>query len=135
MNQVDRGAATIWAAGGIAAVLVVMTLLLGFGSATVTRHRAASAADLAALAAAAHAISGQERACTRARWVTDRMQVQLTGCRLRGWEAFVEVAASPPSLIAGFGRAEARAHAGPVERSSHHDERHPGAVEKRGDRR
>jgi secretion/DNA translocation related TadE-like protein len=110
----DRGSATVWAAGGLAALLGLVSLIIGIGSAAVTRHRAASAADLAALAAASHAASGQEQACARARWVTDQMRVRLTGCRLRGWDAAVEVAARPPDLLVGFGEATAHARAGPA---------------------
>lgn len=130
----DRGSASVWAAGGIASVLVLVALIVGFGSAVATRHRATSAADLAALAAAAHATSGAAQACARARWVTDRMGVALTSCRLRGWDALVEVTARPPALIAGFGSATAHARAGPtngdpslVERSFHAGERLSGS--------
>jgi secretion/DNA translocation related TadE-like protein len=110
----DRGSASVWAAGAIAALMALVGLVVAVGAAAVTRHRAASAADLAALAAAAHAWSGPEYACGRARWVTDQMQVQLTGCRLDGWDALVEVAARPPDLLVGFGHAAARARAGPA---------------------
>lgn len=113
MNR-DHGSASVWVAGGLAALLVLVSLIIGVGAAAVTRHRAASAADLAALAAAAHASSGQEQACARARWVAHQMRVQLTGCRLRGWDAVVEVAARPPDLLVGFGSASAHARAGPV---------------------
>ncbi|MCA1836357.1 MAG: flp pilus-assembly TadE/G-like family protein [Actinobacteria bacterium] len=112
--QRDRGSASVWAVGGIAAVLLLVGLIVGLGSASVTRHRAASAADLAALAAAANAVSGQEQACSRARWVAQRMRVQLTSCRLVDWDAEVEIAAQPPDLLLGFGSATARARAGPV---------------------
>lgn len=115
----DRGAASVWTVGGIAAVLAVMTLVVWFGSAVVTRHRAASAADLAALAAAGAAGAGEERACAKARWVTQRMKVELRSCRLRGWDALVEVTAEPSGVLAGFGSAEARARAGPVESGAH----------------
>jgi secretion/DNA translocation related TadE-like protein len=114
----DAGSASVWAAAGIASLLVLTVMIVGFGSAASTRHRAASAADLAALAAAAHAASGDAQACARARWVTERMGVHLTGCRLRGWDALVEVTARPPDLIAGFGSASARARAGPTADSS-----------------
>jgi secretion/DNA translocation related TadE-like protein len=111
----ERGSASIWAAGGIAVVLVLIGLVLGIGAAAVTRHRAASAADLAALAAAAHAVSGERAACARAGWVADRMRVRLAACRLSGWEVEVEIVAQPPDLLLGFGSATARARAGPVD--------------------
>ena len=113
-NDHDRGAATVWTAGAIAALLAVTTLVVWLGAAAATRHRAASAADLAALAAAGVAVEGQGVACGKARLVTDRMRVELHRCRLNGSRALVEVVAQPPGVLAGFGPAEARARAGPV---------------------
>jgi secretion/DNA translocation related TadE-like protein len=110
----DRGAATIWTAGAIAAFLVLTTLVVSLGAAAATRHRAASAADLAALAAAGAVPDGERLACGKARWVTNRMSVALSGCRLVGADALVEVIAQPPSVLAGFSPAQARARAGPA---------------------
>lgn len=110
----QRGSASVWAAGGIATILLLAGLIVGIGAAAVTRHRAESAADLAALAAAAHALSGEQPACARARWVAQRMRAELTACRLRGWDAEVELAARPPGALRGFGSATARARAGPA---------------------
>ncbi len=110
----DRGAATVWTAGAVAALLAVTTLVVWLGAAAATRHRAAGAADLAALAAAGAAVEGERVACGKARWVTDRMGVVLHVCRLNGADALVEVVAQPPGVLAGFGPAEARARAGPV---------------------
>jgi secretion/DNA translocation related TadE-like protein len=105
--------ATVWTAGAISALLAVATLVVWLGAAAATRHRAASAADLAALAAAGAAVEGERAACGKARWVTDRMGVELSRCRLRGADALVEVVAVPPGVLAGFSPAEGRARAGP----------------------
>lgn len=110
----DRGAATIWVVALIAAVLVFAAGILAIGSATVTRHRAAGAADLAALAAADYAPEGEQVACGRARWVTDRMRVRLVSCHLDGWNALIETSADPPEPLARFGAATAHAKAGPA---------------------
>jgi secretion/DNA translocation related TadE-like protein len=110
----DRGAATVWTVGAIAALMAVSVLVIWLGAAAATRHRAASAADLAALAAAGVAVEGERAACEKARWVTDRMSVELHSCRLDGADAVVEVVAQPSGVLAGFGAAEARARAGPV---------------------
>jgi secretion/DNA translocation related TadE-like protein len=110
----DRGAATIWTAGGIAAVMVVVSGLLSFVAAVVTRHRAESAADLAALAAASWAVAGEERACAQARWVAEQMGVGLRSCRLSSLDALVEVVAEPAGVLGEFGGAAAKARAGPV---------------------
>lgn len=111
----DRGYATIWTVGGIAVLFLVATVVLALGSAVVTRHRATSAADLAAIAAAEYAPDGETTACQRARWVTDRMLVRLTSCRLDGWDALVETSAEPPGVIARLGEANAHARAGPTD--------------------
>lgn len=110
----DQGSATVWAAGGIAALLLITGLIVAIGAAAVTRHRASGAADLAALAAAAHATEGEGRACARAGWVAQQMRAHLTSCRLRGWDAEVEITAQPPDLLLGFGQATAHARAGPA---------------------
>lgn len=113
MLRDDRGSATVWAVGAIAALLVVAGLLFTLGSAVVTRHRASDAADLAALAAAGSAGRGAEAACARALAVTARMSARLVSCRLDGWDALIEVAAAVPG---GLGDASAHARAGPVPR-------------------
>jgi secretion/DNA translocation related TadE-like protein len=112
----DRGSATVWAAGVVAALTVLAVWLLWFTSAVVTRHRAESAADLAALAAASKAVAGERRACDDARWVAEQMGVELRSCRLSGWDALVEVAATLPGALGHFRPALASARAGPAER-------------------
>ncbi len=111
----DRGAATVWTVGGLALLMAVTTVMVWFCAAVVTRHRAASAADLAALAAAGKVVDGERRACGRARRVAEEMSVVLRSCRLSGWDALVEVVAVPPGVLGHFGSAAARARAGPVE--------------------
>ena len=110
----DRGAATIWTAGGIATVMVVVSGLLSFVAAVATRHRAESAADLAALAAASWAVAGEEQACAQARWVAEQMGVVMRSCRLSGLDALVEVVVEPAGVLGEFGAAAAKARAGPV---------------------
>jgi secretion/DNA translocation related TadE-like protein len=112
----DRGSVTICAAGAAAVVVAVMFWLLTFTAAVVVRHRVESAADLAALAAAAVAFAGEERACGEARWVSEQMGVELRSCRLSDWDALVEVVDMPSGVLGQFGGAAARARAGPVER-------------------
>lgn len=111
----DDGFATVWAAGAIAAVLAVCVLLVWVGSAAVARHRATSAADLAALAAAGHAGAGLQPACAQAARVADRMGATLSSCELNGWDALIKVAVDPGGGIAAFGPATAKARAGPVD--------------------
>ena len=111
----DAGVATVWAVGLIAALCAATGLLLWFGAATEVRHRAVNAADLSALAAAAHAPMGTDYACGRARWVAERMRVDLTYCALHGWDAVVEVAIRPPAILSDTRPALARARAGPAD--------------------
>lgn len=110
----DSGFATVWAAGAVVGLLVVLGLLAWLGAAAVSRHRATAAADLAALAAAAYARDGPAEACERARLVTGRMGARLEFCELSGWDALVQVAVEPHGLLADFAPAEAKARAGPV---------------------
>ncbi len=111
---VDRGSASVLTVGGMAVLLTVTMLLVWVGAAIEARHRAQSAADLAALAAAGAAITGETDACGLAKWVTDQMGATLSSCRLNGGDARVEVAVRPPGVLAGFGSAHARSRAGPV---------------------
>jgi secretion/DNA translocation related TadE-like protein len=107
----DRGSATVL---GVAC-LAVLTLLISVGiqlaGAVVRWHELTSAADLAALAAAAHLTEGVQPACDRAAWVVERMGKRLTGCVVSGWEVVVQVGEREMA----FGTTNARARAGPTE--------------------
>ncbi len=112
----DRGNATLWAVGAIAALCLLAVAVLTYGSAVQTRHRAVAAADLAALAAAAYVPDGEAAACDRARWVATGMRVTVTSCRISNWDAFVQVRAALPVGLAGFGPVVAHSRAGPAPR-------------------
>ncbi|MGH3435753.1 MAG: Rv3654c family TadE-like protein [Sciscionella sp.] len=116
-SSAERGSATIWTVAGIAVVFLIAAVIVMVGSATVTRHRVESAADLSALAAAAYAPTGEQFACRRARWVARHMGTTLRSCRLSGWDALV-VASAKPSALSGLpvsGRTvTSHARAGPV---------------------
>lgn len=111
MRTADSGAATVWAAISVAALLVVAAMVFSVGSVMLTRQQAADTADLAALAAAGGAARGGQVACERAHSVTAKAAVRLVTCRLDGWDALVEVEAAAPG---GLGVASAHARAGPV---------------------
>ncbi|MER5486344.1 Rv3654c family TadE-like protein [Streptomyces sp. NPDC002812] len=105
----DRGSATVW---GVVVVTVLMAVFGGvllLGQAVVSRHRAAAAADLAALAAAASWAHGPEAACATAVRVAVAQGVQITGCVVTGEVA--EVTARTPT---GPFRPELRSRAGPT---------------------
>ncbi|MBV8995105.1 MAG: hypothetical protein JO287_15740 [Pseudonocardiales bacterium] len=80
----DRGVATVWAAVAVAALAGIAVFGLHLGEALVARHHTESAADLAALAAAAHLLPDEQYACGQACRVTDRMRVHLVSCRPQG---------------------------------------------------
>jgi len=113
----DAGAATVLAAVLILGLLVVLGFGLALGSAVLTRHRAEGAADLAALAAAAHAPGGERSACIRARQVVAAAHADVLNCALTGLDARVEVTAPTPALPGMVtSQVSARARAGPVAR-------------------
>jgi len=101
----DRGAATVIAVA-MMAVLVAVTAGGGYiAAAVIARHRAQSAADLAALAAAAALPAGAETACGKAVAIASRMGVEVTDCTVDALDVVVTVSAGP---------AKAAARAGPV---------------------
>ena len=104
----DQGSATVWAVGAMAALCAVFFVVLAMGHAAVTRHRAAGAADLAALAAADHWSDGGTVACARADRVARAQKARLLRCVVEG-EISDVTAASEDGLFTS----EARARAGP----------------------
>ena len=110
----DRGSMTIWAAAVVALVSLSAGVALAYGSAVVGRHRAGTAADLSALAAAVRVVEGEAAACRTAAAVAARNGGVLRGCRVAG--ADVEVAVARPVRLAGLGvrTVVVRARAGPV---------------------
>lgn len=105
----DGGVATVWAALAVMLLLVTMLAGLDLGSAVATRHRAAAAADLAALAAAGAAGRGEDAACGQARRIAERMGGSVNpvrlGCAGRGGH---QPAAEPARQRAGARTGEGR---------------------------
>ena len=114
----DRGSATIWLLGLVALIGLATTAGVVHGSAVVARHRAETAADLAALAAAVRVSLGESDACGAASTIAHRNGAELTGCVVSG--ADVEIAVARPVSLGRLGlrTAAARARAGPAERLS-----------------
>jgi len=113
-DTADAGAATVWTAIAISALLALTGSLLLLGTATVTRHRAGHAADLAALAAASRYERGRDSACDVASSVVTKMGGRLGRCEWQGWDALITVRIAPDGVLRWFGVAEGRARAGPV---------------------
>jgi len=107
----DRGSASVTACFAILALIAVTVALAHVGSGVLARHRAQSAADLAALAAAAESVRGTERACSAAGEVAGRVRATVRDCRIDGWDVVVTVTV-PVGL--GSGVATAAARAGPA---------------------
>ncbi|WP_433801212.1 Rv3654c family TadE-like protein [Actinomycetospora sp. CA-084318] len=109
----DRGAATVVAAAMVGALTLLLATVLVLGAVVATRHRAAVAADLAALAGAAEGVRGRQAGCDRARELAARNGGDLRTCTWRGWELEVEVAATCGCLPVADSTT-VRARAGPV---------------------
>ncbi|WP_238390907.1 MULTISPECIES: Rv3654c family TadE-like protein [unclassified Mycolicibacterium] len=98
----------------IAMVIVFAGAGAYLGAAVTARHRAQSAADLAALGAAGAVVSGPDAACVRAAQIVAQMRSVVTGCRIEGLDVVLEV--SMPVRLGrwGVGPARAAARAGPA---------------------
>lgn len=109
----DRGSGALWVLAVSLIVVLSAALSAVRGVAALARHRAESAADLAALAGAVHAVSGVDDACGMARSIAARNAARLAGCRVDGSVVTVTVSCA---LSGGLGRwhAQASARAGPV---------------------
>lgn len=114
----ERGSATVWLVGLIT-LITLITLVAGGvtvrGAATIARHRAEAAADLAALAAARRLADGAgEDACGLAAEIARVNGARLAWCRSRG--LVVEVGVEVAARFGGLGSfaARARARAGPA---------------------
>ncbi|PSJ29969.1 helicase [Streptosporangium nondiastaticum] len=102
--------ATVWVAVAVTALCAVFAALLAMGQAMVARHRAGGAADLAALAAADHALEGQEAACGLARRVAAAQGTRVVRCAVNG-----EIAEVAAEARAGPYAVRVRSRAGPAE--------------------
>ncbi|GAA4993390.1 Rv3654c family TadE-like protein [Streptomyces siamensis] len=105
----DAGSATVWTVGAITALCVVFGAVLAMGQAVVVRHRAAGAADLAALAAADHWMDGGTGACALADRVARAQGARLVRCGVEGEVSDVTAASGRGPFAA-----EVRARAGPA---------------------
>ncbi|HEV7212893.1 MAG TPA: Rv3654c family TadE-like protein [Blastococcus sp.] len=111
----ERGSATVWVLllAGLIAVLGAAGVLVG--GAFVGRHRAAAAADFAALAGAGRAVVGDRSACATAADVASANGASLRSCRLLPG-AVVDVSVTVPVRLGPLGvlQAAGRARAGPA---------------------
>lgn len=105
----ETGAATVLAAVLISALAAVCTAGIWLGAAVIAVHRAQSAADLAALAAAARVPAGTASACTQADTLARSMGAVLQSCLITRLDATVVVSIRVPGPIGRHARASAKA--------------------------
>lgn len=110
----EVGSATIWVLAAALLLAAAAAVVLARGFVAVDRHRAATVADFAALAAAAHVIDGQPAACALADEVARAGRARLLDCVVSSDGAVVVDVLVPPSgPLAGFAPVRVRARAGP----------------------
>jgi secretion/DNA translocation related TadE-like protein len=109
----ERGSATVVAAAMVVVLLSVTGGCACLGAAVVARHRAQSAADLAALAAAARVPAGAESACAQAGAVARAMRADPAGCAVDDLDVVVTVEVG--LAVGRWGTARAAARAGPAD--------------------
>ncbi len=109
----EAGSGTILMLVASAVVLLAGVLLAVLAAVAVARHRAASAADLAALAAQAHALEGQPAACRAAVAVLSPVGADLVACALMNGVADVRASVRPGGPLGRLGAVTARARASP----------------------
>jgi secretion/DNA translocation related TadE-like protein len=109
----DRGSGTLWVLA--VSLVVLLTGLVGGlrGSAAIARHRAAAAADFAALAGAVQAVSGRDGACAAARAVAAANGGDLVRCTVSGSVVTVRVSYRLAPPLSRW-RAQGRSRAGPA---------------------
>lgn len=105
----------MFAAFAVLAMLLLVAAGIEVGGAVAARHRAQSAADLAALGAAGELARGGD-GCAAASRLTARNGAGFAGCFVEGADVVVRVRVVLPLglPVAGLGPAIAVARAGPV---------------------
>lgn len=98
----------------MAVLFAVFGAALVVGVAVIARHRAQSAADFAALAAAGRLVSGQDAACVWAASVAERTGARVTSCTVAALDVVVTVDVDAALGRWGLGTAHAAARAGPL---------------------
>ena len=110
----ERGSGTVLVLGVVGLLVGLVVGALSVVSAVVESHRAQSAADLSALAAAALLVRGDppDAACAVAVRVAGRNGGSVAACRT-GSDLSVEVVVEVPANLPKVGSATARSRAGP----------------------
>ncbi|MGW4793808.1 Rv3654c family TadE-like protein [Nonomuraea sp. NPDC004297] len=114
INLNDRGSATLWGVALMGLLMAIALALATVGSVRVARHRADSAADLSALAAARLALIDPEGACARAAELATSNGVELTKCEITDDVADVWTALPISLPLLGTRSVAGRSRAGPA---------------------
>ncbi|WP_235463008.1 Rv3654c family TadE-like protein [Frankia sp. BMG5.23] len=109
----DAGSATVWLLAVLFALLSLVSVAFTVTVISAVRQRAAGAADLAALAAAAMPPADQRTVCARADEVSAANGARLAACRVDGNAVEVTVLARLPAVLGPLPELSARARAGP----------------------
>ncbi len=113
----EQGSGTVLTLGFIIVLCTVLLAGVALSGAVVAAHRAAAAADLAALAGAQTLSGGSEatQACVRAATIAGAQAAEVLGCQVSGQEVEVKVSVQLPWAQALIREpAVARARAGPA---------------------
>ena len=110
----DAGAASVLVLALASVLALIACVLVALAVAGTSRHRAAVAADLGALAAAGRALQGPAAACALADQIVRAQGGQLTGCWVDGEISEIEVSVRPGGTVGMLGAARGRARAGPA---------------------
>jgi secretion/DNA translocation related TadE-like protein len=124
MNDRECGSASLWALSLAMVLWVCVAAVVLASVAVIARHRAATAADMAALAAASVIGRGAStdsdagsRACAAADAIALANEAVVTDCQLSGQAVDVTASVRVPALglftVLGLDSVSARARAGP----------------------
>ncbi|WP_106348191.1 Rv3654c family TadE-like protein [Antricoccus suffuscus] len=111
----ERGSGTIWVVAMAMVLCVVALSVMLLGLAQTARHKANSAADLAALAAAQVLIDGTGSPCDVASGNAAANGARITSCAVDGEVVLIAVSVDVHLGRFGLGTATATARAGPVD--------------------
>lgn len=112
----ECGSATVWGCLVLAVLCVVGSVPVAVAAVLHARHRAAAAADLAAVAAAHWVLIDPDAACRAAARIATAHDAQLVACApdASGLAVTVAVSVALPGPLGRFGAATGQARAGPV---------------------
>ncbi|QSB05451.1 Rv3654c family TadE-like protein [Natronoglycomyces albus] len=110
----EEGSASVVLTGVLAVIVILAAGFITVSNATVARHQAQGAADVAALAGARVVASQPDSVCDLASNLAAENAATLYECRSTDFEVIVRVSVEAKGAAALFGPAHAVARAGPT---------------------